>query len=82
MILQNTETGEYRYYIPDFNNKILYYPFTVTNRNSIRFLMYKIATLDIIEQARSVRPSTVWTLAFITNIQYVVFKTQFATWVR
>ena len=77
MILQNTETGEYRYYIPCFNNKILHFPFTISNRNSIRFLMFKLAKLDIIEQARAVRSSTAWTLAFITNIQYVVFKTQF-----
>ena len=77
MILQNTETGEYRYNIPYFNNKILHFPFTISNRNSIKFHMYKLARLDIIEQARAVRPSTAWTLAFITNIQYVVFKTEF-----
>ena len=77
MILQNTETGEYRYYIPYFNNKILHFPFTISNRNSIRFLLFKLAKLDIIEQARAVRLSTAWTLAFITNIQYVVFKTEF-----
>ena len=77
MILQNTETGEYHYFIPYFNNKILHFTFTISNRNSIRFLMFKLARLDIIEQARAVRPSKVWTLAFITNIQYVVFKTEF-----
>ena len=49
MILQNTETGEYRYYIPYFNNKIFHFPFTISIRNSIRFLMFKIARLDIIE---------------------------------
>ena len=77
MILQNTETGEYRYYIPYFNNKVLHFPFTISNRNSIRFLMFKLARLDIIEQARAVRPSTLWTLDIISNVQYVVFKTQF-----
>ena len=30
MILQNTETGEYRYYIPYFNNKMLQFPFTIS----------------------------------------------------
>ena len=39
--------------------------------------MHKITGIDIIEQARAVRPSTVWTLAFITNVQYVVFFTDF-----
>ena len=39
--------------------------------------MHKITGIDIIEQARAVRLSTVWTLAFITNIQYVIFLTDF-----
>ena len=77
MILFNNETGEYRYFIPHFNSKILTHPYTITNRNSIRFFMHKITGIDIIEQARAVRPSTAWTLAFITNVQYVVFLTDF-----
>ena len=39
--------------------------------------MHNITGIDIIEQARAVRPSTVWSLAFITNVQYVVFLTDF-----
>ena len=77
MILFNSQTGEYRYYIPYFNSRILTYPFTITNRNSIRLLMNKIHRIDIIEQACAVRPSTAWTLAFITNVQYHVFLTDF-----
>ena len=77
MILFNNQTGEYRYYIPYFNSRILTYPFTVSNRNSLRMLMNKILRIDIIEQARAVRPSTAWTLAFITNVQYNVFLTDF-----
>ena len=34
MILFNNETGEYRYFVPHFNNKILTHPYTITNRNS------------------------------------------------
>ena len=58
MILFNNETGEYRYYIPHFNSRILTYPFTISNRNSIRFCMHKITEIDISENARAVRPST------------------------
>ena len=39
--------------------------------------MFKLARLDIIEQARTVRLSIVCTLTLITNIQCVVFKTEF-----
>ena len=77
MILFNNHTGEYRYYIPYFNSRILTYTFTVSNRNSIWFLMNKILRIDIIEQACAVRPSTAWTLAFISNVQYNIFLTDF-----
>ena len=60
-----------------YNSKILQYPFRISNMNSIRFLMNKLVGIDIITQARSDRPSTTWSLAFITNVQYVVFKTDF-----
>ena len=76
-ILFNNETREYRYFVPHYNSKILQYPFRISNMNSIRFLMNKLAGINIITQARSDRPSTAWSLAFITNVQYVVFKTEF-----
>ena len=75
--LFNNQTGEYRYYIPYFNSRILTYPFTVSNRNSLRLLMNKILRIDIIEQAQAVRLSTAWTLAFITNVQYNIFLADF-----
>ena len=50
---------------------------TISNRNGIRFLIHKLAGIDIIQQARTIRPSSSWTLAFITNVQYNVFVTDF-----
>ena len=76
MILFNNQTWEYRYYIPYFNNRVLTYPFTISNRNGIRLLMNKITRTDIIKQARAVRPSTAWT--FITHIQYNILLTDLA----
>ena len=73
----NTETGEYRHFIPHYNSKILDYPFIISNQNGIQFFMHKIAGIDIIEQTRAVKPSTEWTLAFITNVQCVVLSTDF-----
>ena len=77
MILQKTSTQEYRYYIPYYNNKVLYFPFTMSNRNSINFLMHKLARIDVVQQARVVRPSTNWILVVITNVQYTIFLTDF-----
>ena len=77
LILHNSQTGEYRYYVPHYNSKILQFPFRISNMNGVRFLMNKLTGIDILTQARSVRPSTNWTLAFITNVQYVVYKSNF-----
>ena len=56
---------------------ILQYPFTIFIRNGIRFLINKLAGIDIIQQSRTIRPSSSWTLAFITNVQCNVFVTDF-----
>ena len=50
-ILFNNETREYRYFVPHYNSKILEYPFRISNMNSIRFLMNKLAGIDMIQQA-------------------------------
>ena len=34
------------------------------------FFMHKITAIDIIESARAVRPSTAWSIAFITQIKF------------
>ena len=77
MILFNSQTGEYRYFIPYYNSRILTYPYMISKRANINSLMNKLASIDMIEKARANRPSTSWTLVFITNIQYNVFLTNF-----
>ena len=54
IILFNNDTGEYRYYIPHFNSRMLTYPFTVSNRNSICFFMHKTTGIDSTENAKAV----------------------------
>ena len=39
--------------------------------------MHKLARIDVIQQARAVRPSTNWILVAITNVQYTIFLTDF-----
>ena len=39
--------------------------------------MHKLARIDVIQQARAVRPSTKWILVVITNVQYTIFLTDF-----
>ena len=74
MNLHNPETDEYKYYIPYYNSQILQYPFTISNRNGIRFLMHKLAGRDIIQQARAIRPSSSWTLdsSLMYSIMYLL----------
>ena len=77
MILFNTQTREYRYFIPNYNSRNLTYPCIISKRANINSLMNKLASIDLIEQLHAVHPSTSWTLTFITNVQYNVFLTNF-----
>ena len=73
MILFNSQTGKYRYYTPQFNNKDLDNPVSILCRSGIGSLMDEIENIEVIEEARSITPSEDWTLAFIANVQYKVF---------
>ena len=76
-ILFHNENGTFRYYIPYFNNRVLQNPWLISSRRSISYLMTALKKLDIIASARKDRPSSAWSLAFITNVNYYTFSTQY-----
>ena len=57
---------------------MLYFEFTISNRNSINVLMHKLAGIYLIQLARAVRASSNWVLVVITNMQYAIFITDFS----
>ena len=54
---------------------MLYFEFTISNRNSINVLMHKLAGIYLIQHARAVRASSNWVLVVITN---TIFITDFS----
>ena len=77
LILYNTDTNLFRYFIPYHNSRQISHPWMISSRKSITLLMNHLKKLDILNQARKDRPSSAWKLSFITNINYYVFSTQF-----
>ena len=78
LILYNMEKKTYRYFIPYHNTRVLSHPRMISSKKSISLLIQTLKKLDIIGLARKDRPSSAWTLAFITNINYYVYKTNFS----
>ena len=77
LILYNAEKKTYRYFIPYHNTRVLSHPRMISSSKSISLLMHSLRKMDIISLARKDRPSSAWTLVFITNINYYVYKTDF-----
>ena len=76
-ILYNNDNHKFRYYIPYFNNRVLRNPWLISSRKSISHLMTILKKMDIIASAKKDRPSSAWSLAFITNVNYYTFSTQY-----
>ena len=77
LILFNSETNSYRYFIPFHNTRVLSHPRMISSRKSIAHLMNSLMKMDIIAQARKDRPSSAWKLVFISNINYYVYSTKY-----
>lgn len=77
LILQNVETGVFRFFVPYHNESIFLFPQLISNRNDIDKIRKKLAALDILNYFQKQRPSTKWKPVMITNVLYQVYKTGF-----
>ena len=67
-IMQNIDTGEYRYFYGDKNNYVLDNMFQLSTAEDVKQFKEKIKELDIVEQVTVIRPNTKWRLVYITNV--------------
>ena len=67
-IMQNIDTGEYRYFYGDKNNYVLDNMFQLSTAEDVKKFKEKIKELDIVEQVTVIRPNTKWRLVYITNV--------------
>ena len=76
LILRNSKTGEYRYFIP-YQNRLFDLTFTISNKNDLSRVRHKLDSLDIPTYAHSDRPDTSWRVTLVTNMLFRVFRTHY-----
>ena len=74
LILQNIETGEYRYYTAYYNNTILDHPFRINRGSDINDLLRQLEEHTSLDYIMKDRESTKWQKVYITNITYFVYR--------
>ncbi|XP_060570376.1 uncharacterized protein LOC132728723 [Ruditapes philippinarum] len=77
LILQNVETGIYRYFVPYYTDGLFLFPQLISNRNDIEKLRKRLSELDISNYFQKQRPNSKWKPVFVTNVLYHVHKTSF-----
>ncbi|KAJ8298574.1 hypothetical protein KUTeg_022634 [Tegillarca granosa] len=75
VILQNRETGEYRYFTSYTNNVVLQSPMFISRRANLRRLYLHLRRLDILSELLATRPDTKWVPVLLTNVQFFIFST-------
>ncbi|XP_062579537.1 uncharacterized protein LOC134241510 [Saccostrea cucullata] len=77
-ILQNVETREYRYFIPDRNETVFDRPVLINNMRDIRKkLREKLNSINLMEYLQRQRPNSKWRIVHITNVKLYFFRTKF-----
>ena len=77
IILQQTETGSFRYFVPYHNETLFSVPIYVRNRRDLDRIRARLSQLDITEYCRRQRPETRWKPVLLTNIQYEIYNTSY-----
>ena len=74
-ILQNKETGEFRYFHSSCNNGSLFErPLAVNSSAQLETFLDKVMAEDFLEAASQQRPDTRWRLHALTNITFYMYK--------
>ena len=71
LILMNTETGAYRYFVPYSNEALFDPPIYVSKRQDLHRL--RLQRLNITDFILRQRPSTKWKPVMVTNVIFIVF---------
>ena len=77
MILQNRETGRYRYFIPYNNNGIFQRPLYISRRVDLQRFRRELERKDIMTELLRNRPDTKRIPVLVTNVHYVIYSTYY-----
>ena len=77
IILENIETGEFRYFRAYSNDPIFNSPLHISRKEDLIKLREKLSELDITQYIMKARPNTHWRPALVTNVRYYITSTGF-----
>ena len=77
MILQNRETGRYRYFILYNNNGIFERPLYISRRVDLQRFRRELERKDIMTKLLRNRPGTKWIPVLVTNVHFVIYSTYY-----
>lgn len=75
VVLENRETGEFRYFVPYNNNGIFERPLYISRRTDLQWLRLRLQRMDIMTELLRQRLDTKWLPVLVTNVHYTVFST-------
>jgi uncharacterized C2H2 Zn-finger protein len=70
VILQNSETNEYRYFKAYSNDGIFTLPISISNRTDLENFRTRLSEIDVTDRVNKNRPNTKWKLVLVTNVRY------------
>ena len=73
LILLNTETGEYRYFVPYSNEALFERPIYISRRRDLQRLRLRLQRLNITDFMLRQRPNTKWKPVLVTNARLIVY---------
>ena len=73
LILVNTDTGEYRYFVPYSNEALFQRPIYISRRQDLQRLKLRLKRLNITDYIMRQRPDTKWKPFLITNVRFTVY---------
>ena len=76
-ILQNRETGRYRYFVPYTNNGIFERPLYISRKADLQRLRRELQRKDIFTELLRQRPDTKWVPVLVTNVNILVTETYY-----
>jgi len=77
VILQNRDTGEYRYFRPYANTAVLDVPMTISSRSDLQRLYDRLRRMDVFTELLRIRPDTKWIPVLVTNVRCEVYHTHY-----
>ena len=73
LILVNTETGEYRYFIPSSNETLFPRPIYISRHLDLTKLQKRLQRFNVVDYILQQRPNTKWKPVLVTNVHFNLF---------